>query len=130
MCGCSAHEPRHRVHVGGSLPCMGSQDNQPDELADARAYSEPRRADLERREADLGRREADLGRREADHAERMNAAGAILAAADERDATADSRDAAAEKRENDLDRAEMLDPKSDYGAHWPERRHAALDRKH
>ena len=48
-----------------------------------------------------------------------------MAAADERDAVSDTRDAASEKRSNDADLAEMLDPKSEYGAHWPERRHAA-----
>lgn len=34
------------------------------------------------------------------------------------------------KRENLVDRAEMMDPNSDYGAHWPERRNAGLDRGH
>ncbi len=55
---------------------------------------------------------------------------AILDAAEARDAVADARDAAAAKRENDLDRAELLDPTSDYGAHWTERRRAGLDRTH
>jgi hypothetical protein len=54
----------------------------------------------------------------------------IGAAADKRDAASDDRDVAAGKRENDLDRAEMLDPESKYGAHWPERRNAGLDRGH
>jgi hypothetical protein len=54
----------------------------------------------------------------------------IGAAADKRDAASDDRDVAAGKRENDLDRAEMLDPESKYGTHWPERRNAGLDRGH
>lgn len=66
--------------------------------------------------------------REAAEARRQSAARAILDAAAERDAVADARDAVAAKRENDLDRAELLDPTSDYGAHWTERRQAALDR--
>jgi hypothetical protein len=60
----------------------------------------------------------------------MNTAHAILAAADGRDTVSNARDIAAEKRDTDSDRAEMLDSTSDYGAHWPERRHAHLDRAH
>ena len=71
-----------------------------------------------------------MAEREAAQAERMNVAETTLAAADERDAVSDTRDAAAEKRGNDADLAKMMDPKSEYGAHWPERRHAAADRRH
>ena len=59
---------------------------------------------------------------------RRNTARAILAAAEERDAVARARDEMAAQRENDLDRAELLDPTSDYGSHWKERRHAGMDR--
>ena len=110
---------------------MGSEDRSRDEPADAReARSEPHVADLERREAAVAEREAAVAERETAQAERMNAAETTLAAADERDAVSDARDAAAEKRGNDADLAEMLDPKSEYGAHWPERRYAAGDRRH
>lgn len=44
------------------------------------------------------------------------------------DPPADARDAHPEPRENELDRAEMTNPRSEYGAHWPERRRAGLDR--
>ena len=117
---------------------MGSEDRSRDDPADAReAHSEPHEADLERREAAVAERETAVAERETAvaeretaQAERMNVAETTLAAADERDAVSDTRDAAAEKRGNDADLAEMLDPKSEYGAHWPERRHAAADRRH
>ena len=124
---------------------MSSEDPSRDHLTDApEAHSEPHDVDLEHREAAvaeresavaeretaLAERETALAERETAQAERMTAAGTTLAAADERDAVSDTRDAAAEKRSNDADLAEMLDPKSEYGAHWPERRHAAGDRKH
>jgi hypothetical protein len=119
-------------------PLMGSEDRWRDQLANAReAHPEPREADLERRETTVEAREIVVEAREivveardAAHAERKDAAREIGAAADKRDAAADDRDAAAGKRENDLDRAEMLDPESEYGAHWPERRNAGLDRGH
>jgi uncharacterized protein (DUF3084 family) len=137
-------EPLHEARRGAAVPInlatgpwrcftafMGSQDRQRDQPVDARdAHAEPRGTDLEGREADLERREAVVGEREAVQAERMDAAQAILAAAEVRDVVSDDRDTAAEKRESDLDRAEMLDPTSEYGAHWPERRHAHLDRVH
>ena len=120
-----------------TLP-MGSDDRGRDQLADARAVcSDPHEAGLERREAAVAAREAAVAAREAAvaaretaQAERMNAAETVLAAADERDAVSETRDAAAGKRSNDADLAEMLDSKSDYGASWPERRHAAGDRGH
>ncbi len=110
---------------------MSSEDRSRDDPADAReAHSEPHEADLERREAAVAEREAAVAERETAQAERMNVAETTLAAADERDAVSDTRDAAAEKRGNDADLAEMMDPQSEYGAHWPERRHAAADRRH
>ena len=117
---------------------MSSEDRSRDDPADAReAHSEPPEADLERREAAVAEREAAVAEREAAvaereaaQAERMNVAETTLAAADERDSVSDTRDAAAEKRGKDADLAEMMDPKSEYGAHWPERRHAAADRRH
>jgi hypothetical protein len=124
---------------------MSSVDRSRDDPADAReAHSEPHEAELERREAAVAEREAAVAEREAAVAEReaavaeretaqakrMNVAQTTLAAADERDAVSDTRDAAAEKRGNDADLAEMMDPKSEYGAHWPERRYAAGDRRH
>jgi hypothetical protein len=68
--------------------------------------------------------------RDAAHADRIDAAREIVTAADMRDAASVARDVAAEERENDLDRAEMLNPDIQYGAHWPERRNAGLDRGH
>ena len=110
---------------------MCSEDRSRDDPADAReAHFESHEADLERREAAVAERETAVAKREAALAERMNVAETTLAAADERDAVSDTRDAAAEKRGNDADLAEMLDPKSEYGAHWPERRAAAGDRRH
>ena len=119
-------------------PFMGSEDRWRDQLANTReAHPEPREADLERRETAVEAREIVVEAREivveardAAHAERIDAAREIGAAADKRDAASDDRDLAAGKRENDLDRAEMLDPESKYGAHWPERRNAGLDRGH
>ena len=126
------------AHERGSLPFMGSEDGWRDRLAKTReAHPEPRDADLERRETAVEARqivvearEIVVEAREAAHAERIDAAREIGAAADKRDAASDDRDVAAGKRENDLDRAEMLDPESKYGAHWPERRNAGLDRGH
>lgn len=85
-----------------------------------------------KREADLGRRETAVAAREAALADRMREAQAILDAADARDATADARDDAADSRESDLDRTQFLAPPDDrgYGADWPERRNAGLDREH
>jgi hypothetical protein len=60
----------------------------------------------------------------------MDAAEGIRVAADKRDVVSGARDAAADKREQDLDRAEMLNSETRYGAHWPERRSAGLDRAH
>jgi hypothetical protein len=82
------------------------------------------------READVADRETDVADRETAQAQRLTAAGSTLAAAAERDAVSDTRDALAEKRSNDADLVEMLDPSSEYGAYWPERRHAAGDRRH
>jgi uncharacterized protein (DUF3084 family) len=82
------------------------------------------------RAADLERRLAVLEVREAAFAERMKAAQQILAAADQRDARAEARDRAADKRVHDLDLAEFLAADGEYGNDWPERRAAALDRKH
>jgi hypothetical protein len=124
---------------------MGSQDRTRDQSVNAReAHSEPREADLERRETAVTARETAVAEREtavagretavaardAAHAERIDAAQEIGAAADKRDAASGARDAAADKRESELDRAEMLDPEGGYGAHWPERRNAGLDRGH
>jgi hypothetical protein len=82
------------------------------------------------RETDLERRLASLEAREAALAERVRAAQEILAAADQRDALADARDIAADRRDHDLDLAEFLAADGEYGNDWPERRAAALDRKH
>jgi hypothetical protein len=83
------------------------------------------------RETDLERRLAALGAREAAFAERLRSAQEILTAADQRDALADARDRAADRREHDLDQAEFLAVDGgEYGNNWPERRAAALDRKH
>lgn len=60
----------------------------------------------------------------------MHAAEEIRDAAEERDAVSDARDVTADRREHDLDRADLLNPKNDYGAHWPERRNAGIDRVH
>jgi uncharacterized protein (DUF3084 family) len=110
---------------------MGSEDRKRDQFANAReAHLEPREADLERRETAVAARETAVEARDAAHAERIDAAQEIGAAADKRDAASVARDVAAEERENDLDRAEMLDPESKYGAHWAERRNAGLDRGH
>ena len=101
------------------------------------AHAESREAELQRREAAVEARETAVEAREtaveardAAHADRKDAARGIGTAADERDVASGARDAAAERRENDLDRAEMLDTESEYGAHWPERRNASLDRGH
>lgn len=59
----------------------------------------------------------------------MRAAQEILAAADQRDAVAEARELAADSRDHDLDLAEFL-AADEYGNDWPERRAAALDRKH
>jgi len=93
---------------------------------------EMRETDLKRREADLKRREAEVTAREAALAERMEVAQAILAAADNRDVLADARDVAAESRERELDLAALLAAPEEhgYGADWPERRNAGLDRGH
>lgn len=82
------------------------------------------------REIAVQAREATVEARDAAHAERLDAAQQIGAAADTRDAASDDRDAAALKRENLLDRADMVNPDSAYGTHWPERRNAGLDRGH
>lgn len=82
------------------------------------------------RDTELDRRAAALTIREAALAESMKTALAILAAAVHRDAISDGRDGAAEKRESDLDLLEFLGPEAKYGVHWPERRHAGLDRAH
>jgi hypothetical protein len=110
---------------------MGSEDSSRDQSANARESDvEPREADLERRENAVAARETAVAARDAAHTERIDAAREIGAAADKRDAASGARDAAAEERENDLDRADMLDPEGKYGAHWPERRNAGLDRGH
>ena len=110
---------------------MGLEDGRLGHLPGARdTHSEPGEADLERRETAVEAREIVVEARDAAHAERVDAVREIGAAADKRDAASDDRDVAAGKRENDLDRAEMLDPESKYGAHWPERRNAGLDRGH
>ena len=49
---------------------------------------------------------------------------------DDRDRVSDARDASADRRDHELDLAEMLDVDHSYGDHWPERRAAALDRRH
>lgn len=127
----SVGEALQCAHERGSLPFVGSEDRWRDQVAKTReAHPEPREADLERREAAVEAREIVVEAREAAHAERIDAAREIRAAADKRDAASDDRDVAAGKRENDLDRAEMLDLESKYGAHWPERRNAGLDRGH
>lgn len=117
---------------------MGSEDRRLGQLADAReAHSEPGEADLERRETAVEARETvvearetTVEAREAAQGERMDAAQGIRVAADKRDVVSGARDAAADKREHDLDRAEMLNLESGYGAHWPERRNAGIDRAH
>lgn len=102
-----------------------------------RSEDGPREADLARRErvveareTAVDARETSVDARDAAHAERRGAAREIGAAADRRDAASDDRDAAARERENILDRADLVDPTSDYVAHWPERRNAGLDRGH
>ena len=89
---------------------------------------------VEDREAELDRREAVLAERENALARRMEAAGEIVEAADRRDAVAEARDSGADMRERQIDRAEFTakgDKYGDqYGEHLPQRRAAALDRKH
>jgi hypothetical protein len=82
------------------------------------------------RETDLERRLAAVEAREAALAEHRRVAQEILAAADQRDARADARDLAADRIEHNLDLADFLAADGDYGNDWPERRAAALDRKH
>lgn len=64
-------------------------------------------------------------------AAQLAVAEARLATAQRHNAAADALDAAADQRERDLDLAQMLSTASDvdYGADWPARRHASLDRE-
>ena len=124
-------KPARPANARGSLTVMDAQDGQGDQLGEAReAHRDPGEADVEAREAAVEAREAAVEAREAAHAERTDAANRISAEADARDTVSDDRDVAADKRENDEDRADLLDPTSDYGAHWPKRRNAQLDRTH
>jgi hypothetical protein len=81
------------------------------------------------RDATLTRREERVEAREAALAARTAEVHRILVAADERDAVSDALDASADERDRELDLAEMLDTESNYGAHWSQRRAAALDRR-
>jgi hypothetical protein len=83
-----------------------------------------------RRETDVARREQDVGSRERALALRLELARVLLAAAGDRDAAADALDALADQRERDLDLVHLLMPvdSESYGADWPARRLAALDR--
>jgi uncharacterized protein (DUF3084 family) len=101
---------------------------QPGEAHEVQA--EPGEIERKRRESAVEARENAVEAREETQNERMETAQGIRAAADERDVAAGARDAAADKREHDLDRAEMLTSGSNYGAHWPERRNAGIDRAH
>ncbi len=83
-----------------------------------------------RRQRELDRREADLARRERALAVVLHRAQERLAAAVARDVAADELDAVAEQRERELDLGYLLSPAAadTYGADWPARRQAALDR--
>jgi uncharacterized protein (DUF3084 family) len=99
-------------------------------LDDGDDRPEPREAELDDRETAVKARETTVAAREAAQRERMDAAQGIRDAAEKRDAVSGARDAAADKREHDLDQADLLNSTSDYGAHWPERRNAGIDRAH
>jgi uncharacterized protein (DUF3084 family) len=124
---------------------MESEDSGPSALPDPRAdQSQPGEVDLERRESAVEARETVVEERETTveareltvearetaQGARMQAAQGMRDAADKRDVVSGARDVAADKREHDLDQADMLNSEIDYGAHWPERRNAGIDRAH